>query len=173
LYDELLHVPLIIYTGGLQKVVTISNVVGHLGVAPTALSLVGLSPEPAFLGQNLFDANFKDDTDGRVIAESSHAPWSHMAALSLDPQWLQYAVRTKNWKYIQSPKRGVEELYDLQKDPHEKDNVANIETEIVTKFRNVLDDHKKLESKANGENIPLGEQDDRALTKRLKALGYE
>lgn len=54
LYDELIHVPLIVQLPGQSERVDVDAVVSLVDLAPTLLDLAGASPSPAFEGRSLF-----------------------------------------------------------------------------------------------------------------------
>jgi choline-sulfatase len=115
-YDEAIHVPLIIKqesnAGAGRRV---ADVVQHVDLVPTILDLVK-APSPG----NLRGRSLKPLLDGSgrlpeaaVYSEAMysryHFGWSELTALT-----------DGRFRYIKAPR---EELYDLQRDPHERDNV--------------------------------------------------
>lgn len=53
LFNELVHVPLIMYAGAGTVPRRIKEVVGHIDLAPTLCALAGIEPSPTFLGRSL------------------------------------------------------------------------------------------------------------------------
>jgi tetratricopeptide (TPR) repeat protein len=119
-YDEAIHVPLIIKqesnAGAGRRV---ADVVQHVDVVPTILDLVK-APSPG----NLRGRSLKPLLDGAgrlpeqaVYSEAMYARyhfgWSELTALT-----------DGRFRYIRAPR---EELYDLQRDPHERDNILTPE----------------------------------------------
>jgi hypothetical protein len=77
-------------------------------------------------------------------------------------------LRTKSHKYIISSDK-TEELYDIKKDPLEKENVASLYPEKLEHFRIQL--QKTVDISYFGpKQIPAEEE--RKAVERLKALGY-
>ena len=170
LYDELLHVPLIIFTNGLLTQSRVRGVVGQTVIAPTVLSIVNLPKPSVFLGKDLLTSNENGSEEQSVISECSHR-WAFPMSIIFDLKYLQYAVRTWKWKFISYPKLGKSELYDSSKDPHELNNVAEGNPEIVEKFRGLVDRHMQFEMKTMKHHYKSAPLDD-ALSNRLRALGY-
>jgi tetratricopeptide (TPR) repeat protein len=71
------------------------------------------------------------------------------------------------WKYIHAP---MPELYDLNKDPHEKENLADKDPNRCRFLRNhlklIMEDH--LRTDRSGDKFVLDQQ----ALKRLESLGY-
>jgi arylsulfatase A-like enzyme len=107
MYDSVVHVPLIVWdTSGRHSQLDGERLVSHLDIGPTILAAAGLAA-PAWLeGQSLLDA----DAPRRdaVFAEDNYLTM----------------MRTGSWKYVHYAfDEGVGELYDLEADPHELDNL--------------------------------------------------
>jgi arylsulfatase A-like enzyme/thioredoxin-like negative regulator of GroEL len=132
LYDEALHVPLIIkQAGGAGAGRRIPDVVQHADLAPTILDLAK-APIPGNLhGRSL--APILDGTgtlpEQAVYSEAwyarTHFGWSELTALT-----------TPRLRYVRAPE---EELYDLGRDPHERDNIATSEASERQTLRTALD----------------------------------
>jgi arylsulfatase A-like enzyme/Flp pilus assembly protein TadD len=118
LYEEAIHVPLIVKqsgsTGGGRR---IRDVVQHVDVVPTILDLAkapipgnlrGRSLKPVLEGPASLPAQtvYSEALYGRY-----HFGWSELTALT-----------DARYRYIQAP---TSELYDLERDPHERQNVAD------------------------------------------------
>ena len=77
------------------------------------------------------------------------------------------SVRGPRWKYILRPDDGAEELYDLETDPGEQNDLGASEPEIRDRYRGMLEEWLS-------GGTPRSETrglDDKALEK-LRALGY-
>ena len=107
-YEEDVHVPLMMWYPRMYKATTRVPVVGsHVDLAPTIADLIGLPAAPEWQGRSLFD--------------ESHP---RRAYFYVAETHFRLAVREANWKYIYSVHDGRDELYDLQADPLEQRNVA-------------------------------------------------
>lgn len=134
LYNELLHVPLIVKIPGFGRSETVSRQVRSIDIMPTILELTRIKAGIPMHGASLLDSR-NEDHDRVVIAET-------------EP--VGYAVQKENTKHIyyahaRSPKaesRGIGELYDVASDPGEKNNIAerdlNKVGEMFTVFENEL-----------------------------------
>lgn len=140
-YEEIIHIPLIIY--GCAEIVN-SKLVSQIDLAPTILSLYGISPPERYRGVNLFSDRFRE----YVICEASHDEEGvYIQGFKIrKPIYASYSCVTKKWKYILY-KGKIEELYDLENDPREKINVINNNPEIAEKLRGIIKSHIKMEER--------------------------
>ena len=60
----------------------------------------------------------------------------------------RWALRDSDWKLILS--KGKVELFDLAKDPNEKNNLAKTHPDIVTRMKGKLDEHRKRDIPSRG-----------------------
>jgi len=79
-------------------------------------------------------------------------------------------IRGKKWKYIETPYLGRKELYDIENDPGETNNLIlsgddEVKTEIA-KFKNILSSYEKVETSAGVKT------EDKKSIDNLKSLGY-
>jgi hypothetical protein len=108
LYQDNVHVPLLIYAEGRQKPARVDTVSSQIDLLPTVLDLLNLSdPHPSL---------------GKSLLRDSSAPifFSHPFDTPIR------GCRQGNWKYL--IQEGREELYDLGTDPEEKMNRAGEKT---------------------------------------------
>jgi hypothetical protein len=117
-YEEMIHVPLIIRVPGQQPRV-IDQPVALIDVGPTVLDLLGVPPSPALAGRSLGPAVRGEPLPPRPVpAELLPAPnWNHHARAVIDG----------DWKAIHRVSDGLWELYDLKSDPREKRNLFHVE----------------------------------------------
>lgn len=145
LYDPVVRVPLFVAGPGIpggrrDRVTQVSNV----DIAPTMLDLAGL-PIPERMHGKSIKPLLKDDIplDREFVMLELPAP----TELETGPA---FGLRSARWKYIQTFEDGVEEpktfeeLYDLENDPYELQNiVAEPEhLETVERLRFELDQHR-------------------------------
>ena len=112
-YDEVIHVPLIIY-GHKEKGIIVDKVVQLLDIAPTICELANVPIPVCFFGESLFSKSEK----GAVINSRVYIGY-----------------RTKEYKLIISKSNSKRnELYDLINDPRERRNIYNNNKEVTKKL---------------------------------------
>ncbi|HVY49221.1 MAG TPA: sulfatase-like hydrolase/transferase, partial [Minicystis sp.] len=113
LYQELLHVPLIVRTPDHTKRV-VEQRVTLTDLGPTILDIFGLPTPPSFAGQSLVPLlQGRDVTlDRPVLAEG---------------RLRRALIRPDGIKVIDDPRRKIVEVYDLVKDPRELDDVFGLD----------------------------------------------
>jgi len=122
IYEEDVHVPLMIWSPSLYRSGRRSQTIGsHVDLAPTIADLAGVSAPADWQGRSLFD--------------SRRPPRAYFYAAE---DHFKLGVREGNWKYIFDLREGVDELYDLGRDPTELHNLVNSEPRRVTRFRQRL-----------------------------------
>lgn len=115
MYDEVCRVPLIVRNGRHATTGVCRTPVGSLALMPTILDLAGLTPPPGLHVSSLVP--FIDDPERAAVADAAYAEY-HGEEWGL---YSQRMIRTSTAKYVYSP-HGMDELYDLAVDPHERVN---------------------------------------------------
>ncbi len=165
MYDELLHVPLLIRAPGTIKgALRVPNPVALIDVAPTLCELIGVAPPPTFRGQSLVPV-----LQGGTLADRPILGQGNMWG----PE--KVALRLGNWKVIveavAAPAAGSGErtvtLYDLGADPGEQRNLAAEHPDRLAAMLEQLGDVLVGET-TEGEAPVLSEQE----RQRLRSLGY-
>lgn len=119
LYEEDIHVPLIIWSPALFDRESHSKTVGgHLDIGPTVLDLLGFDVPAGVQGRSLFDPVRVP----RVYFFQNKA-------------YLLFGLRAGDWKYIYNSVTGKEQLFDLAHDPHEQVNAADSNPDVCREFR--------------------------------------
>jgi arylsulfatase A-like enzyme len=115
LYDELLHVPLIVrLPAGRSAGAVVERPVSLLSVGPSLIEWAGLTRPPSFEGETL---------DG-AIAEPNGAAGA-LLATATQPQFpTRFAIRKDTGKLIESVDTGKRELFHLQQDPDERKDLS-------------------------------------------------
>lgn len=160
LYDELVHVPLIIRYAGRLKPKTVRTVVSHVDVSPTLCELVGIEPEPSFVGRSLVGLLDGDsERDREVVLEGSF--WGEPLR-----GWIH-----DGYKLVLDPNNGRAELYDLASDPHEQDDLREREPQRLGRM---IEDFQLLEKSMAAHDV--GHAAEIQLTpeeaERLRSAGY-
>jgi phosphoglycerol transferase MdoB-like AlkP superfamily enzyme len=122
MYEEDVHVPLMFWYPRLYRLPTRSKAIGgHVDLAPTIVDLAGLPPAPDWQGRSLFD-NTGTRRAYFYVAEDQFT----------------LGLREGAWKYILNLRDGVDELYDLDRDPDEQRNLATAEPDRSARMRQRL-----------------------------------
>jgi len=154
LWDEVLHVPLIVAAPGLGPAVVPSQV-RTVDVAPTVLDLAGLDPFTAADGTSLLPL-----LDGRERGDrTAFAVTSDLGNLS------QMAVRLPPWKLVRWVPSDDEEAYRLDADPREQ---TDVRAQVPRRLRRMLDD----ELASVRREVVMSVEEEAAVTRRLEDLGY-
>lgn len=139
-YEGGTRVPFITYwKGKIEGGVDCHQLTGHIDLYPTFAELAGSDdPVPG-----------DKPWDGRSILslmENPEADWKSRFWISHKTRWKnaasakykQCAIRDLRYKLVM-PKAGIHELYDLDHDVHEKNNIAQEHPEIVTALKKSYD----------------------------------
>jgi arylsulfatase A-like enzyme len=122
MHDLSIRVPLIISDPRIpaaQKGRVEQNMTLNVDITPTILDLAGVPIPDAMHGRSLMRMINNKNVDGREEILTEHL-WDQPDIPQTE------AVRTDEWKYIRYPQHPeYEELYHLQKDPVEKNNLAS------------------------------------------------
>lgn len=173
IYDSTLHIPLIIRLPG--STITgkrVRDIVENIDIAPTILELLHIPRPSHFEGKSMLSLIQNDSAQDDL-------------SIALGERWVKpsniLSIRTRKWRYIYNPdnihpqsikpiykyKIDEEELYDLEKDPGEVNNIVAQHPDIVEELR------KKMlalypSGKGNKEAIKADEE----TLEQLRALGY-
>ncbi|MEM9406929.1 MAG: sulfatase-like hydrolase/transferase [Acidobacteriota bacterium] len=159
IYEAATHVPLIFHGPGIDSVV-VPDQVRLIDVAPTVLSQLGVGSLPAAQGADLTPALRGDPLELEAYSESwyprYHYGWSELRAL-----------QDGRYKLIQAPTR---ELYDLDADPAELNNLAEVERDLTNALERRLNQLVEATQGDLAESAP--QEIDEETAQRLRALGY-
>ena len=168
LYDTTIQVPLIISLPGLKRgEPQVHDLVELVDLRPTLLDYLGLETIEASRGRSLLPLLRGELAEDKDFILSEHAGRSLVA------------LRTHEWKYILHQRssnveksypfvEGQEELYDLTRDPLERNNLASNQSEIIFDFRRKLHSISSLENFVAGARPEIRAKD----LEELRALGY-
>ncbi len=173
-YEELVHIPLIIRPPGGVAGHKVPDIVELIDVAPTILEFLGI-PVPEDI-QGISLCRLFEPAAGR------YGGGFGVAFSEIDYLANKYTLRAGDWKIIYTPGNGsgketgdIEyEFYDLASDPGEKTNLVYSSSRFEDFQRTLAEFRKKLES-ISGSLIPLEEKTnvmDPELMEELKAQGY-
>ena len=131
LYNSVLHVPLVLHLPGVIPAGrTVTAQVRSIDVAPTILDILGQAALVEAQGESLLPLVFQEKDDLELAAYSE----SLEAQVTFDLSRLR-SLTAGRWKYILCPKP---ELYDLESDPGETQNVVDEHAELAATLRGQL-----------------------------------
>jgi arylsulfatase A-like enzyme len=114
LYDELLHVPLVVrLPGAAQAGTVVERAVRSIDIAPAILEWTGLPAPAGFTGRSLAQAIARPNEPADVLIAT--------ATSSTFPT--RYGVRTAEAKLVETLSEAQRELFDLAADPQEQRDV--------------------------------------------------
>jgi arylsulfatase A-like enzyme len=169
-YEELLHVPLVVVAPGLVPAgLTIEAPVSLVDVVPTLLALGGIAAPPGVQGRSLAGLMRGDPFPSDRVLFAEKGPLSDTRRL--------VAARKGSMKWIfRSDREGKPEIYDLAADPHEQHSLAS--PDLVAAGRPLFAAHREMRDRArrwrgsDGESGPVPANVDDDVTGKLRALGY-
>ena len=167
LYDDLVRTPLLFCGSNISEGKLIKNQVGSVDIFPTILDLIGVSQMDEDIDGESFFPLIKDES-GR-----SNPIYLETASVIKDEMLgKMVGMRTPEFKYFrsrESPKERVH-LYNLQNDPLEENNLAEINQDMVNNMEQILSNFLvKLNENASEELSP---EEANIVESELKRLGY-
>ncbi len=170
LYDELVHVPLLIRppAGSTVSAARVSENVGLIDVAPTILAALGVEPPGSW------DPRGRALPLGGVVDDSGWARFFQrvlFAETLARGRWLQSAI-WKRWKLVRDLRGGSSRLFDRLGDPQERTDVLAENPDVAKRLETALSDwHRRLEAARGTRTVESAAFSDEQI-ERLKALGY-
>jgi len=156
IYDEVIHVPLIIKIPNLSFKRVIENQVRSIDIMPTILDLVGLNIPNTVQGKSLLPLIRGDiNLSFPVFSEKEDA----------------IAIRMDGFKYIWRAS-GKHELYNLTSDPKEQINIIDKYPNLGKIFQNEIERFIKTNKSNALNNSKISEEEVKKIESRLKELGY-
>lgn len=132
LFEESTRVPFLVRMPGVTKPGVSDSFIELLDIYPTLIELSGLEAPEHLQGVSLLPI-FEDPE--AIIKDSAYTVVSRPGGL------LGRSVRYDNWRYTEWGSPSKNELYDLDRDPNEYDNLANSPEyrDVVEKLSELID----------------------------------
>ena len=164
LYDESIHIPIIISGYGVTPKI-ISQQVSNIDIFPTIVEIIGLHFKPKVTdGRNLVPLFVDKKLEEKPIYLQT-MPYEKISPYDL------VGIRTSKYKYFRSandPKENIN-LYDLENDPFENDNIANIYPDKVKELEKIL---TEMTSDIGFYVDEISEEETKRIEQELRRLGY-
>jgi arylsulfatase A-like enzyme len=163
LFEELVHVPLIVRVPGAPRGVRRPELVRSFDVTPTILDYAGI----ATAARHMDARSFRPALAGGRLDEPREAYAGFPSRRML---------RTDRYKLLRY-RDGREALYDLVRDPGEEHDLAGSEDDGIRRVRASLAERldktvARLRAQGTSRSAPSGEAVDEATREQLRALGY-
>lgn len=164
LYQEHLRIPLIIRHPALERRVTVRSVVRSIDLLPTLLELAGIPIPKSVAGDSAL--SFPTGVQRAVIGISMTGE---------DQRWASLATGSRKL-IVGCGSDPPLELYDLEKDAHEMENIASIHPHVarglLADLSNVLGgDPCEVMTRASNGKSSVADVDEESL-EALRSLGY-
>ena len=172
LYDETLHVPLLIKLPGTGSAhPLIESRVGLIDIAPTLLQEVGIAAPAAMQGRSLLELMKPRASGGANTAKSDVAAQDRPQYAETDYPHRAFgwsslrAWRAGKYLYIDAPER---ELYDQSLDPEASHNLVNSVPGVADTMAAQLEEFRRKTGRAGKAEVIITPRQ----AEQLRALGY-
>jgi arylsulfatase A-like enzyme len=169
LYQEQIHVPLIMRIPGWPEGKVAAELVRTTDITPTILDVLGVPPPSTTDGSSVA-ALVHGKTAAPRIAYADAINLFDLNAMMITRRpddGLVYCATDGDWKLIHRPTlTGKDELYRISTDPGELENLIEAEPEQAARFK------RELDRFGGYVDSPFGEELDPEVLKKLKSLGY-
>lgn len=171
-YDELIHIPLIMRLPGMMQNKRIPQLVRHIDIMPTILDILNIRYSGIMQGQSLMPL-IKGRAAGLRLDSFSEGYYDRHAV----------GFRNREWKFVEHRGRGSKsgelsyELYDLKNDPKELNNVLEKYPEPAALLKGKLANYafscEKIRNAVLGEGFIDKPADlDEQTKEKLRNFGY-
>ncbi|MEM9553437.1 MAG: sulfatase [Acidobacteriota bacterium] len=164
LYDELIHVPLLLIGTGSQALApaAIETQASHIDLLPTFCAAAALPVPETATGRDLVGIVQDEIERGRPARRPVVSQYADR----------MYSVRTREWKLIERhpPDKEVwHSLYNLVRDPGERRDVAKRRPVIAGRYLELLEAWRRAHPRGA---VPEEAEPDPETVERLRSLGY-
>jgi len=145
-YNEVIHVPLIIF-GLNHSSKIVDDFVQLLDISPTILDALQITKPYSFCGNSLLSLLDGNDSSQPIFSESAKPD---LINLKYNTSKKVVSCIAEGWKLIINDFWGTTDLYNIEKDPYEKNDLATTELEIRQQLTTIIQEHltfEKMKSK--------------------------
>ncbi|MFN2286548.1 MAG: sulfatase [Anaerolineae bacterium] len=165
LYDELLHVPLVLRSPiSTMMPRRVSSLVSLIDLAPTLVDLLDIEEADCWQGISLVPL-LKGNVD-----RLREGVFSEYAVRGETERWPIVSYRTSRWKFVYDGVEQGHELYDLECDPAEQNNIYATRPAILSELESAVHQHL---ADVRGETSQTTEGGiTPEMIERFRGLGY-
>lgn len=176
LHDPATRIPLIMsYPGRLPAGKQVGDLAQLVDVMPTILDLLRIEPPGEAAGQSLLPPIQGREWPGNpwVLSRTTKSLTYLYLKEQRDDVFDHYAIRTTEWKYLHSEDGKAHQLFNVQKDPQELNDLSRTHPDRVEELRDLLS--LALSDRELDVTGFLDSPDDaqrKEIEDRLRSLGY-
>lgn len=167
LYQETIHIPLIIKLPYSTNKEVIEKPVNLVDIMPSILSMLNTNPPEQTLGKSFWEKKGLLSWIKKLLLEDTEPDYNFS---ELDRKLILKTILTPEWKYIYSYRDKTEQLYNVKSDPLELNNLVdkkNKEQNILKEqLFNWVSNSKKYPTKRQAIQLSPEEKE------KLRGLGY-
>jgi arylsulfatase A-like enzyme/Flp pilus assembly protein TadD len=161
LYDSTVRIAWIMAGPGVPTGVRVQQQAREIDLLPTVLDLIGGQPSSSVQGTSLVPAFSGKTVPSNYSYEETLYPKINMGWSELR------GIHTPHWMYIRAPRP---ELYDLDQDPGERNNIIDAHPKEYRELEAQLKKASRL-GDSGTETVALKQMDQQTMN-QLKSLGY-
>ena len=169
LYDELVHVPLIVhYPASLQGGRKVDHIVSHIDYLPTLCELVGAPIPDQAMGKSFLPLLKPDDEGATQPDQGDRHAISESSVGKVDLK----SITSGRYKLVYEPDAERVFLYDRQADPGEHKDLSKEKQGVASMLLSMLRAEIRAARKRGAEPPESGLGKDDNLLEKLRSLGY-
>ena len=166
LFDELLHVPLLLLGSSVSHPIIIKNMISGVDILQTLLSMINVNHVDSNLDGRDLSPLFSGNTikDIPIYIESGDT--------SDQKKGFLIGVRTSRYKYLRSRDNNSKNisLYNIEIDPSEIENIAHENHELISELETIL--LKFISQNSPNTESDISSDNETEIANELKKLGY-